>query len=829
MLLINLIANNSFFKKLLIQLLISYCNIVEIRGYLVKYFHSIYNIDILLKMSIFIPFFLLTITVMVDLLESSHFSLSFSTFVLPNLENKFTAQAIPNTLKNNINTANDSSSTTPAPDTIIVTNKPPLVKVGSNQTVGEKTLVKLDSIAVDPEGDELSYEWTQINGPFVELLNSNTTNPSFTAPEVSRDISIEFALTVTDAKGVSSDSAIINITVKHINQRPVANAGQDQKVDAGYIVSLDGTASHDPNEDNLSYSWKQISGPNITLNGNTRSIATFIAPANISTISELIFELLVIDTNNATSRDDVKITLIPISAPNNPPIANAGPDQVVEEGVNVTLDGSASSDPDGDPISYSWTQTRGPPVLLRDNDTSSPSFAAPMTNLTSNMTLGFSIQVMDNKNSDVLDIVNIVVIPKSELSSNSTDTSGQEITTTLSEELPTEGGQLVNEMGSGKTQYQFVGTWGTEGSGDGEFVDPSDIATDSAGNVYVTDYMNDRVQKFDSDGNFIAKRGDFGTGNGQFHGPNGIAVDSAGNWYVTERNNDRVQKFDSEGNFITKWGTYGKGDGQFYVPHGVATDSSGNVYVTDYNNHRVQKFDSEGNFITKWGTKGTGEGQFDHPNGVATDSAGNVYVNDDGNQRVQKFSIEVNSNKEPNDFLIINRSNDAEVTNNQNISFRNYKNNWEGIQISYPSDWKTTEAFPNPVVIFTSPTDSEFSSSSVSLNIVVDLASALDGSTNLTKFMNKHLYSQTLYHQDENYFEDFELIDSRTDSTLAGLPAYHYSYIYTDKEVGQKRYFEMVGTIKDRVEYFIYIESPLGIYENYASIINSMISSFKIV
>jgi tripartite motif-containing protein 71 len=133
------------------------------------------------------------------------------------------------------------------------------------------------------------------------------------------------------------------------------------------------------------------------------------------------------------------------------------------------------------------------------------------------------------------------------------------------------------------------------------------------------------------------KWGSSGSG-GQFNGPEGIAVDSLGNVYVTDYVNDLVQKFDSNGAFITKWGSSGSGDGQFNGPEGIATDSSGNVYVTDFNNHRIQKFDSNGAFITKWGSWGLGEGKFNGPNYIAVDSLGNVYVTDYNNNRIQVFS-----------------------------------------------------------------------------------------------------------------------------------------------------------------------------------------------
>jgi tripartite motif-containing protein 71 len=109
------------------------------------------------------------------------------------------------------------------------------------------------------------------------------------------------------------------------------------------------------------------------------------------------------------------------------------------------------------------------------------------------------------------------------------------------------------------------------------------------------------------------------------------SVDSATYVYVgifENFENNRIQKFDSNGNFTKKWGTPGFGDGQFNNPTGIAVDSSGNVYVADTENNRIQKFDSNGNFTKKWGTPGFGDGQFDNPTALTVDSSGNVYVID---------------------------------------------------------------------------------------------------------------------------------------------------------------------------------------------------------
>ena len=184
----------------------------------------------------------------------------------------------------------------------------------------------------------------------------------------------------------------------------------------------------------------------------------------------------------------------------------------------------------------------------------------------------------------------------------------------------------------------FIQKWGTSGSGDGQFLTPTGIAVDSAGNVYVAEGNGNRFQEFDSSGGFQLKAGIFGDVEGGFVTPSGIAVDSLGNIYVSDNTTDRVSKFNSSGVFVLTWGGSGSGDGKFLAASGVAVDTADNIYVSDTNNHRIQKFTSAGVFLAKWGSSGSTDGLFNQPQGLATDSADNVYVADTANNRIQKFT-----------------------------------------------------------------------------------------------------------------------------------------------------------------------------------------------
>ena len=139
-------------------------------------------------------------------------------------------------------------------------------------------------------------------------------------------------------------------------------------------------------------------------------------------------------------------------------------------------------------------------------------------------------------------------------------------------------------------EINFSIKWGSVGNASGEFVEPWDAAFDSKGNIYVLDTGNNRIQKFYPNGTFVTEWGSAGNAPGKFNLPHSIALYPSGNndtdlVYVADTGNHRIQKFYSNGTFIAEWGTEGAGDGQFKNTTGIATDVAGNVFVTDTENY----------------------------------------------------------------------------------------------------------------------------------------------------------------------------------------------------------------------------------------------------
>jgi hypothetical protein len=276
-------------------------------------------------------------------------------------------------------------------------NQNPTANAGPDQIVRSGDLVTLSGSGSDPDGDALAFSWTQSSGTSVSLSSAASATAQFTAPVVSSDTTLTFRLTVSDGKGGSAADDVV-ITVKP-NQSPTADAGPDQTVGTSQTVKLAGSGS-DPDGDKLTYAWTQVSGTTVTLTGANSASATFTAP---STSGTLVFRLTVSDGRGGTAGDDVSINV----TGNQDPTADAGPDLSVRSGETVLLAGKGS-DPDGDPLSFSWQQVSGPAVELSGAFSATASFTAPATN-SNNTTLTFRLTVKDGRGGVATDDVTVVV------------------------------------------------------------------------------------------------------------------------------------------------------------------------------------------------------------------------------------------------------------------------------------------------------------------------------------------------------------------------------------------------------------------------------------
>ena len=180
-----------------------------------------------------------------------------------------------------------------------------------------------------------------------------------------------------------------------------------------------------------------------------------------------------------------------------------------------------------------------------------------------------------------------------------------------------------------------IAHWGKKGRNLGEFLRPQGLTLDHLGNIYIADTYNHRIQKLSPKGRVLASWGSSGVGDGQFLFPRGIAVDGFGNVYVTDVDN-RVQKFSSGGKVLAVWRDLSATD-HLNFPEGIALDRHGNLLVADTDNNRIVKLSPTGRLLAAYGTPGSGVGQLSAPTSVAVDGQGNIYVADAYNARIQKI------------------------------------------------------------------------------------------------------------------------------------------------------------------------------------------------
>ncbi|MDH3490950.1 MAG: PKD domain-containing protein, partial [Gammaproteobacteria bacterium] len=190
------------------------------------------------------------------------------------------------------------------------------------------------------------------------------------------------------------------------NRAPLANAGANQSVDEQTTVTLDGTASSDPDGDSLSYSWTQTGGGSVTLANTTSAQTSFDGPdVGIGSSTTLTFQLRVGDGNDAFNTASVDVIVNGVT--NSDPVVNAGSDQSTSEGAIVNLSGTVTDSDLGDTLTYTWTQTLGTAVTISNGDQPAASFEAPAVGA-GGETLAFELAVNDGT-ATVTDTIEVAV------------------------------------------------------------------------------------------------------------------------------------------------------------------------------------------------------------------------------------------------------------------------------------------------------------------------------------------------------------------------------------------------------------------------------------
>lgn len=300
-------------------------------------------------------------------------------------------------------------------------NACPDADAGPDQRVSTGTLVNLDgSDSRDADQDQLGYEWRMIyrpEGSNAELdAPINNIAPSFIADV---DGAYVIKLKAQDAdtnRGLISSCIEVKTDIRDTitviassgNSAPVADAGSDQVVDAGSTVQLNAAGSSDADADLLSYLWSFVSLPQSSaamLSGSTTVNPTFVADVEGSYVVQLTV------SDGVESDSDTLVVEVPGgSLGQTRPLADAGVDQVVTAGATVNLDGSGSSDPNGDSLTYNWTfidwpgAPGGAAPLLNDSTSVTPNFIAVDSG-----TYVLSLVVNDGVEDSLADSVQITV------------------------------------------------------------------------------------------------------------------------------------------------------------------------------------------------------------------------------------------------------------------------------------------------------------------------------------------------------------------------------------------------------------------------------------
>ena len=285
-------------------------------------------------------------------------------------------------------------------------NHPPVVITEHELTVMEGNPVTLMATATDPDGDSMTYQWTQNSGTPVTLSNPTALTTMFTAPNVGNDNNATLNLTITaddGHSGTGSDSVIIHVIPSSLYKIASLGCGPIIRSHEGGNAQLVEYLDSQSN-DTYTYKWEQTSGIPLQISSTTDFAPTVTLPTG-SGGSVFAFELTV-SQNGVIVGNCEQYVYAAYPEPGPPPHADAGPDTVVNGGDQVTLDGTKST---GDYLHFAWTQVAGEPVTLLSTNTAKPSFVAPDVAIGETKELAFSNTVTNAFGKDSA-VVHILVV-----------------------------------------------------------------------------------------------------------------------------------------------------------------------------------------------------------------------------------------------------------------------------------------------------------------------------------------------------------------------------------------------------------------------------------
>lgn len=240
------------------------------------------------------------------------------------------------------------------------TNQTPAADAGTDQTVSTGATVQLDGTgSSDPDGNIVKFIWTQISGSEVVLQNRKTATSIFAAETGGE---FEFRLRVEDDRGAVKTDKVL-VTAESENLPPVANAGPDFESVENSDLYLRQASGSDPDGTIANYHWEQISGQVAVSISSPDSARPTVILSLVDDDTEVVLRLTVTDDKGATGTDEVRISILE----HMPPVAVAGPDQVVVAGAGVVLDGGGSYTQPGNSLKplFRWKQVSGPEALIR--------------------------------------------------------------------------------------------------------------------------------------------------------------------------------------------------------------------------------------------------------------------------------------------------------------------------------------------------------------------------------------------------------------------------------------------------------------------------------